>query len=110
MYRPPHEANDESKVRDLIDAYRSGAKMNPIVVIYETEAITGSHRIEALRRIERSGERVDWDEHVEHVADEEWSEVMEYYAGEWVDHECLCSRLYDITADDGVRSALEDQR
>lgn len=57
---PPHEVRDQDKLASLIAAYNSGATVTPVVVIDWTdsdrdgaqpEAISGSHRIAALREV-----------------------------------------------------------
>ncbi len=50
---PPHEVRDQEQYQDLVDAYRSGVRVSPPVVLafgHRKVALSGSHRIAAMRK------------------------------------------------------------
>ncbi|MDE0661854.1 MAG: ParB N-terminal domain-containing protein [Gammaproteobacteria bacterium] len=45
---PPHGVTEPDKFRRLVDAFRRGESVTPIIVVGDT-AVTGSHRLAAAR-------------------------------------------------------------
>lgn len=120
IYNAPHEARDNDKVNALVEAFRTGQEITPIVVQGET-AFTGSHRIAAhlkARQLWNDG-AAGWEDASEpelqavEIDDETWERACEMrdveHLDELGDYNELCQALYDATEDDDIKSALEDQ-
>lgn len=117
----PHQATDKAKLTAMIEALRTGGEL-PAVVVWQGQALTGSHRIEAVRLAYKL-----WSEGAEgweaaakpeisviEASDEDIAAVMDKLSldtlGETGDWNGLCDCLYQITSDDAVKIAVEDQR
>jgi len=114
----PHEIRDEEKLNSMIDAIISGTDIPQIVVLNDT-AFTGSHRIAAYLAVEEminNGEiNIDVTEipHIE-IEDADYCTAMknmDLEPGDDIsDYNDFCKSLYEITDNDDVKAALEDQR
>lgn len=122
-YNPPHDVEDWDKVRSLVEAFRRGDRITPIAVMGEN-ALTGSHRIAAHDIAWRGWDRRGWDrdewEGPEPVLDTVEVSEADYVAAcnklgvdhwqetpHWAD---WIAALYDVTEDDDLKAAIEDQR
>lgn len=95
---PPHEPRDHDKLASLIAAYNDGATVPPVVVIDWTgsdhdgrqpSAISGSHRLAAMRKAFDEDQPADRFDEIEVVSGEE-----------------IVDALTAIHDEDGPRSAL----
>ncbi len=120
LYTPPHAPENEEKVASLIEAFRVGAKITPVVT-QGLFAICGSHRIAAY---EEAWQRWDMEEpgwenspepelDVVEIDDETWERACEQNGVEHLDDlwdfNDICRAVFDATDDEEIRSALADQ-
>ena len=120
-YSEPHEVRDTEKLNALVEAFRTGTEITPIVVQGEI-AFTGSHRIAAHRQAWKlwNDEAAGWEDASEpelkavEIDAETWQRACEMrdidHLDELGDWNELCKALYDATDDGDVKAALEDQR
>ncbi|WP_455387504.1 hypothetical protein [Petrachloros mirabilis] len=118
-YNPPHKAQDETKLAEMIGALQRGENLPPIVVCGE-QAFCGSHRIEAYNRAYRLRESLDeaWELvpqeiPVVELSDEDYRSACEYldveYLDEAHDYNEIATAIHETTTDDEVRAAMADQ-
>lgn len=109
FFNPPHEAEDQKKVEALVEAFRCGKEVTPVVV-YGDDAYTGSHRIAAHAIAVENWESGNWDFEtytdlpVVEIDDEEFAAAYDEY-----DINITLENLLDNTSCDDLRSALEGQ-
>ena len=121
IYTPPHDATDGPKIDALVESYRTGQEVTPVLV-YGDRALTGSHRIEAHRRASALWECSapgweDIDDHpqlsVVRMDDADWLAACESCGvddlDDLSDHGAICAAIYHSTDDSRIRAALADQ-
>lgn len=115
-YNPPHTVDTTNKetrqlLAGLIRAYRRGDKITPLVINGDN-ALTGSHRIAAVD-IMLDFDKYSGMDHDDFLGTVEASDE-DYTAADNANYNCgdfndLCRELYNVTNDDELKAALEDQ-
>jgi hypothetical protein len=106
-YNAPHEVRDEDKLAAMIAVLENGGTLPPVVVL-GYDAFTGSHRLAAWRACEI-------DANVIELSDDDYKAAMTEIGLDWesdtvYDYNQFCDALYNVTTDDAVKAAIEDQR
>lgn len=120
IYNAPHEVKDTDKFNAMVEAIRTGQQL-PSVVVLGYDAYTGSHRLaaysEARRRaenLEEGWEDADTETPIIEIEDEEYIAACERIfiepGDEIYDYNEFCEALYEVTAREELKFALEDQR
>jgi len=111
-YEKINSTNSEY-VEKIKTAIIAGEKINPIVVVEESEiAITGSHRIQAYHELEMDDEMP-----IVEISEEDFEATKQvygdkfghYYFSEMSEMNDFCEMLMEITLSEEVKKALEDQ-
>lgn len=120
-YTPLHEVCDRAKFAALVESFRLGRPVPPVVVQGET-ALSGSHRVAAHAAAWRAWDRREagWEDSLEptldtvEVSEEDYAAACGLLGIAWhrdVEHfDLFAAALHAATEDEALKAALADQR
>jgi uncharacterized ParB-like nuclease family protein len=106
-YNQPHEVRDQNKLDSMIETLNNGGTL-PAVIVCGNQAFTGSHRIAAW-------EACGIEATVIEISDEDYIATLTKMGLDWEtdevnDYNDFCSALYEVTDNEEIKNAIEDQR